>query len=237
MATAAQTRAARKRARHERELARRKADRAELARLREALKAAKLLRRERVREVVTTCRHMRGVAREHARALRARYRAIMRAEIDSERQAARSQCEASKLKAREKDVPPIERALEALQLERQHQATMRRWEKRPAFAKQPRKITTITESDSEVENNLPHDLILVWRRVKHRIKATPRRTRTEAFIEWAHEHAADVATIQNEQLEQDIAELVAREAELRERTGSMDYYRNASSADLGDVPF
>jgi hypothetical protein len=183
---------------------------------------------------------MRGVAREQARALRARYRALARAEIDAQRQASRSRCDASKQEARDKAGTPIERALEALQAERLHQATLRRWAKRPAFAKPARAISAIHESDSEVENNLPHDMVLVWRRVKHRIKATPRRTRTESFVEWAHEHAADVAKIQDEQLEQDIAELVSREAELRERTGSMHYYRHAPDADLDtsiNVPF
>lgn len=236
MATAAQVRAARKRARREREVALRKADRAELAKMREALKVAKHLRRERVREVVSTCKHMRGVAREHARALRARYRALARAEIDADRQASRSRCEASKLEAREKATPTIARALEALQAERQHQATLRRWSKRPAMKRTDR-IRSISESDSEVENNLPIDLVLVWQRVKHRIKATPRRTRTEAFVEWAAEHAAEVARIQDEQLEREIAELVSREAELRERTGSTHYYRHASDQDLEPVPF
>lgn len=237
MTTAAQARAERKRGRQERERARRKADRKELGRLREALKSAKQLRRERVREVVTTCKHMRGVAREHARALRASYRARALAEIDAYRQDSRSRCNASKQEARDKAVPTIERALEALQAERLHQATLRRWAKRPAFAKRPLPLSSIHESDSEVENNLPHDMVLVWRRVKHRIKATPRRTRTESFVEWAHEHAADVAKIQDEQLERDIAELVSREAELRERSGSTHYYRHAPDADLDTVPF
>lgn len=238
MTTAAQARAAKRHARQEREKARRKKDRVELARLRETLKVAKQLRRERVREVVATCKHMRGVAREHAHSLRARYRALARAEIDAERQASRSRCEASKLEAREKSAPPIVRALEALQAERLHQATLRRWAKRPGLKNtRDKRITSINESDSEVEANLPSDLVLVWRKVKHKIRATPRRTRTETFVEWAHEHAADVARIQDDQLEREIAELVSREAELRERTGSMHYYRHASDADLAAVPF
>jgi hypothetical protein len=236
--TAAQARAAKKRARQERERARRKRDRAELAKLREALKLAKQLRRERVREVVSTCRHMRGVAREHARAIRARYRALARAEIDAERQASRSTCEASKLEARAKAAPVIERALEALHAERSHQATLRRWAKRPGLKNtRSKRFDAISESDSEVEANLPSDMVPVWRKVKHKISATPRRTRTESFVEWVSEHAADVAKIQDEQLEREIAELVEREAELRERTGSMHYYRRASDEDLAAVPF
>lgn len=237
MTTAAQARAQRKRARQERELARRAADRKHLARLRDALKTAKAMRRERIREVVSTCKHMRGVAREHARALRARYRAIARAEIDAERQASRSRCELSKDETRKKEGPAVDRALEMLAAERQHQATLRRWEKRPPLAKTPRRISSISESDSEVEANLPDDLINVWRKVKHKIKATPRRTRTESFVEWAAEHAADVAHIQDEQLEREIAELVSQEAELRERTGTKHYYRRATDEELAAVPF
>jgi hypothetical protein len=238
MTTAAQARAEKKRARKEREKARREADRRELERLRATLKTAKQLRLERLREVVSTCKHARLVAREHARALRARYRAMANAKIDGRRQESRNLCEAAKAEARATDAPAIERALQAIAAERRHQATLRRWGKRPGLAKaRADRASSIRESDSEVEANLPADLVSVWHKVKNRMRATPRRTRTETFIEWAHEHAAEVARLQDDQLEREIAELVAREEELRERTGTTHYYRNATDAQLAAVPF
>jgi hypothetical protein len=59
------------------------------------------------------------------------------------------------------------------------------------------------ESDQEVEANLSPELIPVWRRHKRAIKAGPRRSRTEAFEEWVHDHESDVRA--------ELAELADRE--------------------------
>jgi hypothetical protein len=39
-------------------------------------------------------------------------------------------------------------------------------------------------------------LRVVWEHVKAKIKGGPRRSRTEAFLEWAHDHPGDVYAIQ-----------------------------------------
>lgn len=80
--------------------------------------------------------------------------------------------------------------------------------------------------------NLPDELAPVWDAVKRKIAANPRRSRTESFLEWAAENAGDVYAIQNAQLERDVAELIEREAELREQTRSPAHYRELSDAEL-----
>lgn len=236
MTTARQAREGAKRTRRELELARRAADRKLLQRLREALRSARRLKRERLREVVSVCRQARVVARERARALRAQARAAAHAAIDSDRQASRSRCERDKARVRAQDGSTVTKALEALDAERKHQAALRRWQRRAVARPSARAVTAIAESDAEVEANIPEDLIGAWRAVKSRIRGTARRSRTEAFIEWASEHAGEVARLQDRQLDAEIRELVAREAELRERSGTARSYRAMSDAELA-VPF
>lgn len=89
------------------------------------------------------------------------------------------------------------------------------------------------ESDDEVERNLPDDLIPVFRTVKARIKPTSRRTRTEAFLEWAQEHPADVYRITDEAIEADIQDLIRQEAELAKQMKRDNRYLRMSDDDLG----
>ncbi len=237
MTTARQARETATRTRKERELARRTADRELLRRLRDTLRASQRLKRERFREVVSVCRQARAVARERARAFRLQARATALAQIDSERQASRSRCERDKAGVRAREGSSVARALEALELEQKHQASLRRWAKRtPLRRPSVRTISAVAESDSEVEANIPEELVSTWRAVRSRIRGTPRRTRTEAFTEWAAEHAAEVAKFQDKQLDAEIRELVRRESELRERSGTARTYRRMSDAEL-EVPF
>ena len=48
------------------------------------------------------------------------------------------------------------------------------------------------ESDDAVRSNLEPEMLPVWERVKRGIRGGPRRTRTEAFLEWVGEHPDEV---------------------------------------------
>lgn len=245
MRTAKQRSTDAKQARRERELEARKRDKQLLAKLRGHLRSARGVRARRLREVGIACRRARRFTSKRAQAIRAAARAAAQAEIDRARAASRTTCEARKTQARAKSANSVTRALAALEAERAHQATLAVYAKplkaagpRPTgAAKRARAREQAAESDSEVEANLPEDMLPVWRAVKKKIKASPRRTRTEAFLEWANEHRADVLRIQDAQIDRDVAELVKHEAELRSRVGSRRYYRTASDAQLDDVPF
>ena len=73
------------------------------------------------------------------------------------------------------------------------------------------------ESDDAVRSNLEPEMLPVWERVKRGIRGGPRRTRTEAFLEWVGEHPDEVLAIQAEHVEQDVAKLVGERHEAERR--------------------
>lgn len=190
-------------------------------------------------EIVQSCRQQRIVNRERAKAVRAQHRAAAAAQIAAERADSRKVCNARKTQARAQSSNRLERASKALEIERHHQAHMRRYSK-PAHrvhAKRSKAVESITESDSQVEGNIPDELAAVWRRVKGQIKGSPRRSRTEAFFEWVAEHRSDVLRIVDAQVEADVDELVMHEETMRKRVRSPKAYRRMSDQQLAEVPF
>jgi hypothetical protein len=240
MPTAAQLTAERKRLRREAEQAARKRDRAKLHQLREHIRNARRLRVQRAREVVIACRQARVRLREQRKVLRARYLHELAAARERQRLASRTACNAQRTKVKARGASGVQRALHALAAEREHQSKLRVFAQRdPLKRKQPKanRADALHESDSQVMHNIPHDLHPVWRSVRARIKSTPRRSRTETFLEWVQEHGGEVQRILDRQYERDVSELVAQEAELRRRVQSPRAYRRMSSTQLDDVPF
>lgn len=219
----------------------RRKDQARLRTLRTHLRHARKLGGQRTREIVTACKQARARLRARRRELRARYAAELAAAQEALRLASRSRCEAAKDQARAKGLDAVRRAAAALEAERAHQAHARVWARKSPLgrpAPRARRAEAIHESDSEVANNLPEDLLPVWRAIKGQIRGTDRRSRTEAFLEWVQEHRGVVRNILDEQIDRDVAELVAHEAELRARVASPRNYRRMSDAQLrDDVPF
>ena len=68
------------------------------------------------------------------------------------------------------------------------------------------------ESDDEVRRNIEPELEVVWRKVKRSIRGDARRSRTEAFQEWAEANPAEVERIQWEAAERDVDRMVAEYA-------------------------
>lgn len=242
MPTARQIAAQRKQLRKEAERDRRKKDRAALKQLRVHLRNARRLGVSRRREVRALCKRGRVSARERAKVIRAEFRARAAAAVHQEISQARASCSANQDRAREQVASSIRRAVANLEHEHTHQQHMQRFAKRATLrggssAPKSRRIEALHESDSEVENNIPPELLPVWKAVKSRMKGTPRRSRTETFFEWAAEHEPDVQRIINRQFDADVAELIKHEAELRERVGDASAYGRMTDAELADVPF
>jgi hypothetical protein len=241
MPTAAQIAAQRKRARRELEQERRERDKSKLKKLREHLRHAKKLKRHRLREVVIACKQARERLRARRHALRARYLAELAAAREQERLASRARCDGAKNKARAKIDDRLKRAAAALAAEHAHQAQQRVWS-RPSplrtSSSSSRRADSLHESDSQVQHNLPADLVPVWRAVRARIKGSARRSRTEAFLEWVQEHRGEVRRILDKQIDKDVQELVRHEAELRARVVQPKHYKRMTDRELlADVPF
>jgi hypothetical protein len=236
--TAREVERQRKQARREREADLKKKDREALRRLRGHLKHARKYRKDRMRAIVRLCRDVRAANRERAKAIRAEHRRQAAAEILRRRDEARGACEGAKEQLTQKVQGSIARAAAALHAEREHQHGMRVWAERDPLkragdrrgAASRARAEARAESDSEVEANLPAELLPVWRAVKHKIKEGPRRTRTEAFTEWAHDHPSDVERIAYDTIDRDVARLVAAEAELRKRDAG--HWRRQSDEEI-----
>ena len=84
----------------------------------------------------------------------------------------------------------------------------------------------------------------MWRRVESSIHGGPRRTRTEAFLEWAEENPDAVHGILYEQADRDVARLVAehsatelRLAKARRGRGYREPEDVAAALAAAGVPF
>ncbi len=71
---------------------------------------------------------------------------------------------------------------------------------------------TRTETDDEVRGNIPPELVALFERVKRDIRASPRKTRTEAFLEYAEAHPGEEWDALEGAIDREIAELERRQA-------------------------
>lgn len=215
-------------------------DRAKLAKLRADISAATKARSERVRGVRTTCRSERLRLKREAQIARQE----LRDSIARMKQHARELCAVNISDARRATGDAIERAVAELQEERGYQASLKAWT-RPTSCAVPRgqkQRDARNESDCEVAANLEDaGLRAVWDRVKSKIKAGSHASRTEAFLQWAHDHSADVERIQYEAEEDAVRELIRQETKMRKDLEKPGRYSKKSAVELrellSEVPF
>lgn len=207
--------------------ARRRA-RAALTSLREQIRAAKKTRKQRLHAVSCSCKAARR--RNAARAKRARER--LNASIRRTRDRAQSICDVARGEAKADTLRAIDQAIDALTSERAHQRQLAAWTRDRKPAKATTRRERVQESDDQVEANIDDPgLLIVWRSVRAKIKAGPRRSRTEAFFEWAAEHPAQVYEIQEADAVRQLEQLERKERELARAV------RRRSAAALSAVPF
>lgn len=219
-----------------------KKDRAKLATIRKDITRWKAQRKAGVARAREQCQSARVAHRERAKELRAELTAAIRAE----RAALRGTCSVGRDAARAEAQKRIEAARRELGEERSSQRTRRLYE-RPAKLHAGSKATggrrsaeLRSESDDEVRNNLPPELQPVFDSVRRSIAASPRRTRTEAFFEWAAEHPERVWAITERAIAGDLKRLEADEREHHRRMQSSRRYKRKAHElehDLADVPF
>jgi hypothetical protein len=222
----------------EREL--KKRDRGRLRDLRDSIREAKRGRRSKLKEVGSSCQTAR--AANMKRAARARQR--LRDSILRMRARAKTLCGVTRGDAHASTLREIEKAVNALQSERQLQGQLTAWTKPTvcAVTGKRKRAERREESDCEVAGNIDDPgLRIVWAHMKHKIKGSPRRTRTEAFLEWAAEHQAQVYEIQEADTVRAVTLLEHEEQKLARELKQTNRYRKKSPAELrvllADVPF
>lgn len=219
--------------------------RRKLSELRQRARSERGLRKRRLREQKSACdervleadkqaqaefRRARILALEaQKKATEARHRAR-----DVKRQSARDKCRLERDAVRAEAQAKIDAAKAEAELERAFRRelqSMARGQRQPGPAKAKdraaRRRERQGESDDEVRHNLPPELHHLWQQEKRRIKATPLRTRTEAFLDWVHEHPEAQLEAQQKHLPSD-DEMAAAERE---------YWASRRGMVGGEVPF
>lgn len=180
--------------------------------LREALRHARAHRRDVVRSLPGKLRAHRLMAREQHAALKARLIRNMRLELAERRARARATLDAERAQARAAS-DAVSAARMKLEAERKFQAEMRRIEadnrnaKRAERAIRSGRHHALSQSDDTVRGNIPPELVPLWERVKGRIKGSDRKSRTEAFLQYAEEHPGEVFAVIDTRTDALIAEL------------------------------
>lgn len=139
------------------------------------------------------CKAAKQTAKQKAAALREKRRALTEA------------CRAASAKGRD-EVAKARAALAVFRREERERIESER-RRRPKLRRTSSEARQ--ESDGEVSANIPPELRPVWRRVKHAIHAAPRRSRTEAFLEWVEANPTDVQHILWEHADADVEAMIA----------------------------
>lgn len=218
-------------------------DREKLAALRAQIRDAKGRRKAAMGEAVTYCRSGRLAARERSKArvleLRAAAKEAIRLARLEERQAARSACALRKHEIRESPASSPQKARAALMVERHLQRELKRIEGEMR-TRARRERTTASErsqeSDDEVRQNIPAELVPLFERVKRSIKGSSRQSRSEAFMLYAEENPHEVVDAQEGLAQREIARLIREEAALARAMRYRHRYR-PTAAELAAVPF
>jgi hypothetical protein len=215
--------------------------REKIASLAEQLREARRRRRLALREAKERCRAERIAARERARAIRLRVLEELREAMRAERLGARQACTVRLGEARGiKD--SILRARAELVAETKYEADLRRIErsnrKRRQEAPRVTRSERRAESDDEVRSNIPPELVALFERVKRGIRASPRMSRTEAFLHFAEENPDDVLTAMDDKTDALVRELEAQHREARRSLRQPARRRPMYTPEqLAEVPF
>jgi hypothetical protein len=211
-------------------------DKLRLRELAARLKHAQAERSHARKAIAHYCKLGRQNVTARVRALREELRAALATKAAKMREAQRDRCAADQ-KAAQLELDQVIRQVRA-ELEQERQSFGHHYGRK---ASRSTSAERRAESDDEVERNLPVELVPVFRMVKRNIKPGPRRTRTEAFLDWAEENPDDVAAIMYEQADRDVRRLVAEQGRVagRLRKGKKAYEDPAELAHaLGaEVPF
>lgn len=212
----------------------REKDRAALGLLRAQIKSARVERRHMVHGARMSCR----TAREQLQARQANERKQLTIEHQAERVLGRTTCATGKETAKRKGLELEATAKRTVKEEALFQRRVRNAGKTPAARATARERRE--EDDDAVRSNLPSDLVPVFDKVRRSIKGSPKRTRTEAFLEWAEENPDEIIGVQQAQADKELRLLLRQQRELGRSVRSARRYK-ATPEELAEllagVPF
>jgi hypothetical protein len=167
---------------------------------------------------------LRAIARAQHAAIRARVRERLRQKFERERLAIREAHVQRRARIAAEFSDLEERAQKMLAAERKEQRELARAERRGLERKKTRRTAreALEESDDEVRKNLTPEEVVIFEKVKRQIKATPRKTRTEAFAEWLESNPDEARIIHAEAVEWKPGELEAAERAYLERQRELE---------------
>jgi hypothetical protein len=133
----------------------------------------------------------------------------VRVDCAAKRIAAREQCALRALEEKQRGSAKVARGRAKLKEEQSFNRKIETAGRAPRARSTSRERAQ--ESDDSVRSNLPADMIKVFDAVRKHIKGGPRKTRTEAFFEWAHENPEEVWSVLQHQADRDLAKLLAEQ--------------------------
>lgn len=207
-----------------------------LADLRAKIRAAKTRRTELVRDARRRAKVGRVESRERIKLYRAARIAEIRAEVARMKQEAREYFTRTIAEARAEGMRGVELAELAY---RERQSLKREMARAEAHGRKLRTthVERRQESDDEVRGNIPPEWLDLFERIKSRIRASGRKSRTEAFFEYVHDHPREVLEATQDASDAYVRQLEREQHRLAKAVRSRRPLKRASGDDLSDVPF
>jgi hypothetical protein len=203
---------------------------------RETEREAKRRRRADLELARAMCRENAAAAKEAADAVYKRAHAALLAKRKATKADARTGCQGSKAQIRAQADRQIRESKRLRAEEKAFRAELERIERGNRQRTRPRSSSSERRSESadEVRQNIPAHLQPLWKRVGKSIKATERKSRTEAFMQYAEENPSEAIQAQESDADRQFRrELEEHErAERRARGGS-----RRRSSESAHVPF
>lgn len=180
-------------------------DRAELALLRARIKVARVDRVQMLRGARQSCRTARAELVERQKGERASFVDRQRGERIAERTACASGKDKAKVGGRGLELAARRELAEARVVSR---ALVKASGKARSSARERGQ-----EDDAAVRSNLPRELVPVFDKVKRHIKANAKKSRTEAFLDWAEENPDEILAVQQAEADKELKTLLRQQRE------------------------
>lgn len=213
----------------------REKDTARLRLLRAQIQHAKVERRHMLAGARGQCRTARVALRDRQQIERSAFVERQRAERIEERGA----CSSGKARAKLEGTALELGARGAFQETKTLQRQVRNADKRNVQVRSSKRERS-QEDDDAVRSNLPAELVPVFDAVAKRIKASPRRTRTEAFLEWAEENPDEILAVQQADADKYLKDLQRQQREhgrAMRKAGRYEQSPEELERELAAVPF